>query len=108
MSDFIGSTLWLLTSPDLNPVDYSICSVLQEKVYQSRIANVEELETRLIDKWARFDQSIVGAAINQWRRRLTRQTGLLMRAHPFTLPLKDDKQCIPHVLFRALLPPVQL
>jgi len=28
-------------------------------------------------------------------------------AHPFTLPLKDDKQCIPHVLYRALLPPVQ-
>src|SRR6218665_3253638 len=29
------------------------------------------------------------------------------RAHPFTLPLKDDKQCIPRVLYRALLPPVQ-
>ena len=26
---------------------------------------------------------------------------------PFTLPLKDDKQCIPRVLYRALLPPVQ-
>src|SRR6218665_3123826 len=33
--------------------------------------------------------------------------GLRKRAHPFTLPLKDDKQCIPRVLYRALLPPVQ-
>jgi len=38
---------------------------------------------------------------------LTRRPGLCKRAHPFTLPLKDDKQCIPHILYRALLPPVQ-
>src|SRR6218665_1836983 len=38
---------------------------------------------------------------------LTRRPGLRKRVHPFTLPLKDDKQCIPCVLYRALLPPVQ-
>src|SRR6218665_1919231 len=38
---------------------------------------------------------------------LTRWPGLRKRAHPFTLPLKDDKQCIPRVIYRALLPPVQ-
>src|SRR6218665_2334754 len=38
---------------------------------------------------------------------LTRRPGLRKRAHPFTLPLKDDNQCIPCVLYRALLPPVQ-
>lgn len=69
--DFIPPTLWPPNSPDLNPVDYSIWSVLQEKVYRSRIANVDELKTRLIDEWARFDQSIVDAAISQWRRRLS-------------------------------------
>ena len=36
---------------------------MQEKVYRSRIANVNELELRLIDEWGRFDQSIVDAAI---------------------------------------------
>src|SRR6218665_3200505 len=36
---------------------------------------------------------------------LTRRPGPRKRAHPFTLPLKDDKQCIPRVLYRALLPP---
>src|SRR6218665_827777 len=39
-ADFIFSTLWPPNSPDLNPVDYSIWSVLQEKVYRSTIANV--------------------------------------------------------------------
>src|SRR6218665_933140 len=54
---------------------YSICSVLQEKVYPSRIANVDELRTRLIDvcmgTLSRFHQSIVDAAIAEWRRCLS-------------------------------------
>src|SRR6218665_2554289 len=55
---------------ELNPVDYGIWSVLQEKVYQSRIHNLDGLKTHLIDEWARLDQSIVDAAIDQWRHRL--------------------------------------
>ena len=68
--DFIPPTMWPPNSPDLNPVDYSIWSVLQEKVYHSRITDLEELKTRLIDEWAQLDQLIVDAAIGQWRRRL--------------------------------------
>ena len=40
-------------------------------VYRSRIANVVELETLLFDERERFVQSIVEAAIEQWRRRLS-------------------------------------
>ena len=43
---------------------YSIWSVLWEKVYRSKIADVNELKTRLIDEWAQFDQSIVDADIS--------------------------------------------
>jgi len=39
-------------------------SVLQEKVYRSKIGDVDELKTRLIDEWAQFGQSIVDAAIS--------------------------------------------
>jgi len=63
---YFGSpTLWSPNSPDLNPEGYRICSagVMQEKLYQSRIANVNGLEMRLIDERGRFDQSIVDAAI---------------------------------------------
>jgi len=45
--------------------EYSILGVLQEKVYRSKIADDDELKTRLIDEWAQFDQSIVDAAISQ-------------------------------------------
>jgi len=36
-----------------------------------KIADANELKTRLIDESALFDQSIVDAAISQWRRRLS-------------------------------------
>ena len=42
--DFIPPTMWPTNSPDFNPVDYNI-------VYPSRIANMDELITRLIDEW---------------------------------------------------------
>jgi len=42
----------------------SIWSVLQE-YYRSKITDVDELKTRLIDEWVQFDQSIVDAAISQ-------------------------------------------
>jgi len=69
--DFIPLTLWPPNSPDLNPVDYSVWSILQEKVYRSKVADGDELKTHLIDEWVQFDQSIVDAAISQWRHRLS-------------------------------------
>ena len=32
--DFIGPDLWLPNSPDLNPVDYKIWGVMQQRVYR--------------------------------------------------------------------------
>jgi len=69
--DFIPPTLWPPNSPDLNPVDYRVWSVLQEKVYRSKIADIDELKTCLVNEWAQFDQSIIDAAISQWHRRLS-------------------------------------
>jgi len=36
-------------------------------VCRSKIADVNELKTRLIDEWAQFEQLIVNAVISQWR-----------------------------------------
>jgi len=47
--------------------EYNIWSVQRKKVYRSKIADVDELKTRLIDEWAQFDQSIIDAAISQYR-----------------------------------------
>jgi hypothetical protein len=67
---FISPLLWPPNSPDLNPVDYKIWGVLQERVYQTPIRNVEHLRERLLDEWSRFDQRIIDGAVRQWRKRL--------------------------------------
>jgi hypothetical protein len=46
--DFITPELWPPNSPDLNPVDYSVWSVMLEEVYQTRIADIDELKQHLL------------------------------------------------------------
>jgi hypothetical protein len=68
--DFISPELWPPNSPDLNPVDYRIWGILQERVYQKSVKNVDELKLRLIEAWSGIQQSIIDQAIDQWRVRL--------------------------------------
>ena len=62
--------MWPPNSLDLNPVDYVIWSVMQERVYQTRVHDIDELRQRLITVWYELEQRIVDDAIDQWRRRL--------------------------------------
>lgn len=68
--DFITPLLWPPNSPDLNPVDYKVWSVLQDRVYRTQIKDVEHLKKRLMEEWSLFSQSIIDAAVKQWRVRL--------------------------------------
>jgi len=43
---------------------------MQEKVYQTHIANIDELKHRLVQVWPELDHRHIAAAIGQWRRRL--------------------------------------
>ena len=47
--DFIPPNLWPPNSPDLNSVDYKIWGVMQEKVYKTKIRDIEELRERIIN-----------------------------------------------------------
>jgi hypothetical protein len=67
---FISPQLWPPNSPDLNPVDYHIWSALEERVYRSRISDIDQLRKRLAEEWQLFDQNIIDRAIKQWRSRL--------------------------------------
>jgi len=65
--DFIQPSLWPPNSPDLNPVDYAIWGIRQERVYnKAKIANVEELCQRIVDEWERLDQRIIDSAVKEW------------------------------------------
>ena len=67
--DFISPLQWSPSSSDINPVDYKIWSVMQERVYKTRIGDVAHLRERLVE-WAAFDNGIVERAVQQWRGRL--------------------------------------
>src|SRR6218665_2631747 len=69
-TSLIGPQLWPASSPDLNPVDYRIWGLIQERVYQTAIRDFDELKERLIVVWAELKQSVIDTAIEQWRPRL--------------------------------------
>ena len=66
--EFIPPTLWPPNSPDLNPVDYKVWPVMQEKVYKKRAdKDIDELRARILSAWDEMDQRIIDAAIRQCR-----------------------------------------
>jgi len=69
--DFIPPTLWPPNFVDLNPVDYCVWNVLQERVYYcTKVDSVVDLKQRIVAEWAALDHSIIASAIAQWRLRL--------------------------------------
>ena len=54
----------------LNPVDYKVYGVLQQRVYSRKIQTVDELKQRIIGEWECLDQRIIDNAVKQWCRRL--------------------------------------
>ena len=41
--DFISPDQWPPNSPDINPVDYKIWAVIQQRVHKKRVNDVDEL-----------------------------------------------------------------
>jgi len=68
--DFMDPDLWPPNSPDLNPVDYKIWGVMQQRVYEHRMNNVDELKPRLIAIWDGMQQNVIDSAVDKWRKRL--------------------------------------
>ena len=62
--------IWPGNNPDLNPVDYRIWGMMQQRVYRVPIEDVDQLRQRLVVMWAGLQQSVVDEAIDQWRTRL--------------------------------------
>jgi len=43
---------------------------MQQRLYGTRVHDVEELKRRLVAIWADMEQSVIDDAIDQWRKRL--------------------------------------
>jgi len=57
--------MWPPNSPDLNPVDYAVWSIMQQRVYQTRVYDIDELRQHLITVWCGLEQRAVDDAIDQ-------------------------------------------
>jgi len=64
--DFITPALWPVNSPDLNSVDYQIWEAAGACV-PSKIRDVDQLKSRLIEEWEHFHQVVIDEAVRQWR-----------------------------------------
>jgi len=73
--DFTPRLLWPPNSPDLNPVDYTVWGVLQERGYREKIRTVEELQQRITEEWECLDQRVIDNAVKQWRKSVAANGG---------------------------------
>jgi len=51
-------------------VDYVIWSVIQQRVYETRVHDIDELRQRLLHVWCSLEQSLIDDAVDQWPTRL--------------------------------------
>lgn len=54
-NDFLAKDKWPPHNPDLNPMDFSVWSVLQDKIGKKTYANVEALKQALRKAWDDLD-----------------------------------------------------
>lgn len=68
--EFISVEQWPSGSPDLNPLDYKLWSVLEAMACSTRHPNIESLKRALIRAVDNFPMDVVRAAIDDWPDRL--------------------------------------
>jgi len=52
------------------PVYDKIWGIMQQCVYETKICDTYDLQTRLMQTWVDFGQNVIKAAIDQWRDRV--------------------------------------
>ena len=67
---FISKEDWPARSPDLNPLDYSIWSILEKRVCATPHKTVESLKTKLMKEWDSIPQDTLRAACEAFPTRL--------------------------------------
>ena len=68
--EFISKEEWPPSSPDLNPMDYSVWSILEEKACAKSHLNNDSLKASLQREWLKIPQDHFRRAVSQFRTRL--------------------------------------
>jgi len=69
-SGFWSKEIWPSNSPDLNPMDYSVWSILEQKLSRKRYTTPEGLKAALIASWNEVTTEQCATIISNFRKRL--------------------------------------
>ena len=61
---------WPPQSPDLNPLDYSVWSVLQQEVQASSHPNLESLKAHIVAAWEALEEAYIIRTCKSFRSRV--------------------------------------
>ena len=70
LPDFITKDEWPASSPDLNPLDYAIWSILEVEVNAEAHDSVDLLKDAINDSFNNLNQATINKSINDWMKRL--------------------------------------
>lgn len=70
-NDFIAKKDWPANSPDLNPMDYSVWGILEQKLAGKRYTSVQKLKQALQKAWGQFTQEELLKIVDNFPKRLT-------------------------------------
>lgn len=70
LPDFISTEDWPPSSPDLNPLDYSIWGILETRVNSTRHTSLESLKAKIEKEWNDLSMDTLRTAIDSWPKRL--------------------------------------
>ena len=73
--NFISKDEWPPCSPDLNPLDYSIWSILENAVNASSQTSISNLKKTLLKQWDNLSLEKIRAAIKSFPKRLSKVIG---------------------------------
>ena len=62
--------MWPPQSPDFNPLDYSIWSVLQERVQGTSYPNMESPKAQIAEAWDTLTEAFIASACRSFRSRI--------------------------------------
>ena len=67
---FISKEEWPPSSPDLNPLDFAIWSILENKVSATHHTNLDALKTKLMKEWDKIPQKVIRDSCEAFSKRL--------------------------------------
>ena len=67
---WISKEEWPPSTPDLNPLDHSLWSILESEACSKPSPSIEALKLKLMKIWEKIPMKIVHASINDFSRRL--------------------------------------